>query len=72
MARPTMRQQLVKAARETGTFTPAQLPPKVACPRCGTEVYASADGTPRGHLRATRPGEELYRSEIPTMTDCTE
>jgi Domain of unknown function (DUF4145) len=29
-----------------------------------------ADGTPRGHLRDSRPGETMYSEIVPTMTSC--
>jgi hypothetical protein len=44
----------------------------VTCERCEREVYADADGGPRGHLRPTRPGEPMHSEIVPTMTACEE
>jgi hypothetical protein len=71
MPRPTVRQKLVKTAREQGTFTRVEVP-KATCERCDTEVYAMPDGTPRVHLRDSRPGEAMYSPILPTMTECAE
>lgn len=66
---PTTAQALIKAARD-GRQVPRIEIPRVTCDRCGADVYAMSDGEPRAHQRATRPGEELYSAEIPTMTEC--
>jgi hypothetical protein len=69
MGKPTQRQALIKAAREGQPVQRVEVP-RTTCPRCGARQYASGDGMPRPHLRATVPGEALYSSEIPIMTDC--
>ena len=42
----------------------------MTCERCGTEPYALPDGSPRPHLRPTRPGETLYTEVVPPMIEC--
>lgn len=71
--RPTLtqRQAVLKAAREAGTFTPAELPAKVACTRCGSQQWPDASGEPRYHLRAARLGDDAYSAEFPAMTECS-
>lgn len=70
MPRPTQRQALIKAARQEGTFSRVEIP-RVTCDRCGQDgIYALPDGSPRPHLRATRPGDDGYSAEFPTMTEC--
>ncbi len=71
MGRPKPATALVRAARQAGTFTRVEVP-KVTCDRCGSTVYASPDGSPRPHLRATRPGEPLHSEIVPVMADCAE
>jgi hypothetical protein len=71
MSHPTKSQTLIRRARETGTFERVTIP-RVTCPRCGREVYALPDGSPRGHLRDTRPGEPLHSEIVPTKIDCGE
>jgi hypothetical protein len=69
-SRPTMASALVRAARSGQPVQRVEIP-KVECPRCGSEVYAAADGTtPRPHMRSSVPGESGYRADVPTMTDC--
>jgi hypothetical protein len=46
------------------------VPPSTTCSRCGTETWATLDGLPRVHLRATKPGDPGYRPDLPTRTDC--
>jgi hypothetical protein len=72
MPRPTLtqRQAILKSARETGTFEPAELPAKVTCERCGRDQWPGEDGHPRYHLRAARPGDEMFNADVPTMTAC--
>lgn len=70
MSHPTKSQTLIRRARETGTFERVKPPARVTCDRCQRDVYALPDGSPRSHLRDTRPGEELFSVIIPTMTSC--
>jgi hypothetical protein len=69
MSHPTKRQALIKAARQGRDFTRVEVP-HATRPRCQREVYADEDGTPRGHLRDSRPGEAMYSEIVPTMTSC--
>ena len=73
MARPKASQQLSLKARPRRESKPAQRVevPRVTCERCGREVYALPDGSPRVHLRDTRPGEQAHSAIVPTMVDCT-
>jgi hypothetical protein len=69
MSHPSKQTALIRKARETGTFKRVEIP-RATCDRCQREVYADADGGPRGHLRDTRPGEPLHSEIVPTMTSC--
>ena len=69
MTRPTKRQELLRAARE-GQAVRRVAVPRVACPRCARDVYALPDGSPRPHLRPTRPGEADHNDIVPTRTNC--
>ncbi len=69
MGRPTPAQQLVRNARK-GLPVERVAIPRVTCKRCSTEVYADADGRPRPHMRATRPGEPMHSEIVPTMVTC--
>jgi hypothetical protein len=72
MSHPTKRQALVRAARQGQEFTRIE-PAKTTCERCQQEgIYAFPDGSPRPHLRPTRPGEELFSTIVPTRIDCTD
>jgi hypothetical protein len=67
----TTAQRLLKDAREGAPVQRTEIP-RTTCERCHTGQYALPDGEPRPHLRATRPGEELYSADLPTMTECAE
>jgi hypothetical protein len=72
MGRPKYRQALIKAAREGRPVQRVEIP-RVACERCGQHgIYALPDGSPRPHLRPTRPGEPLHSTIVPTRIDCTD
>lgn len=46
-------------------------PARTTCPRCGATVN-ELDGAPAYHLRASRPGDDNYSIEVPTMSPCIE
>ena len=71
MSHPTRAQKLLSDAREGRPVQRVEIP-RVACERCGREVFADADGGPRAHLRDTFPGEALHSEVVPTMTQCEE
>ena len=71
MPRPTKHQALVRAARAGGPVQRVEIR-RVTCPRCASEVYALPDGSPRPHLRPTRPGEAMHSAIVPTMTGCSD
>jgi hypothetical protein len=72
MGRPKQAAALVRAARANpGDFERVE-PPKTMCERCGSTVYALADGSPRGHMVPTKPGEVGFDERVPTMTTCEE
>lgn len=60
----TKRPHVTKAEKK-------ELPAKVTCPRCGREQWPGENGEPAYHLRAARPGDADFRSDIPTMTECS-
>lgn len=66
----TAAQQLAKAARAGQPVERVGLPARVTCPRCGREQWTDADGNPRYHQRAARPGDVVYTEALPTMTEC--
>lgn len=68
----TQGQRLVRQAREGGTVQRAELPAKVACPRCGRDQWPDENGNPRYHERAARPGDGGYSAEFPVMVACAE
>jgi hypothetical protein len=69
MARPNKREALVRAARQGQPFTRVQVP-KLACSRCGSEVYANADGGPRPHLRPAVQGDPGWSELVPVRVGC--
>jgi hypothetical protein len=70
MPRPSKAQQLVRAARDGQPVQRVEVP-RAACARCGQDgIPALPDGSPRPHLRPTRPGEALHSELVPTMTGC--
>jgi hypothetical protein len=70
MGRPTPRQALIRSAREGRPVQRVEIS-RVGCPRCRQEgIYALPDGSPRPHLRPTRPGEALHSEIVPTRIDC--
>jgi hypothetical protein len=71
---PRKNQQLSIKARDGRGRQPVKRVElvKVECDRCGSTVYADADGGPRSHLRPTRPGEPLHSEIVPTMTECAD
>lgn len=69
MGHPSKQTAMIRKARATGTFERVTIP-RTVCTRCQREVYALPDGSPRGHLRDTRPGEPLHSAIVPTMVTC--
>lgn len=69
MSHPSKQTAMIRKARETGTFTRVEIP-RTTCERCGREVYAEADGGPRGHMVPTQPCDDGHSELVPTMRPC--